>query len=162
MVFFLLLIYYSSCSFLLNVGHKITLKILIISPSGAVLPLEQQRWSTCNVVYHTTRHLPETLARKTFDWRNSQIQDYSTTHVFFLRLSHQFVRFLQGETLGRFDTNVPQSFHIRDQDTTSNPNLEAMSLLVFFFRYCSSISFLLNVDTNSLGILTWSSMAYKI
>lgn len=44
-----------------------------------------------------------------------------------------------------FDTTSSEQTHLKDQDTTLNQNLKAISLWVFPLIYCSSYSFLYNV-----------------
>jgi len=157
-VFFL--IYCSTFSFILNVGLRLTLRYLTISPSSEspfhidTLSLERKQFQTwvpysqtiltCIAVY--------ILKRDTLAWNHRQkyfrcrdryqtILAQAANH----RLWYYLLEKSKGETLGRSHKNETRANPYKGMTPPSTPNLKALGLWVFFLICYSTFSFPLNM-----------------
>jgi len=145
-VFFLICC--STISFLLNVGYRLTLGFLTISPSSE---------SRSFTLVHIGVRLPKTSVRKTEDFRfRGQIVHIcvpvtKTNHQLWSTCWENRGEKHRGD-LTRMRTEPNPYKRITPPSTQ---NLKALGLWVFFPICCSTISFLLNVGLRlTLGFLT--------
>jgi len=154
-VFFL--IYCSTFSFIPNVGFRLTLEYLTISPSSESLfstlihsPFERKHSQPEYITHDPSlvppfTHLngtrfPETSVRKTFDTGSNYIRPSRKSSALI-----PLVGRIRGRKLGRSQTMRTEPNPYKGMTPPSTQNLKELDLWVFFLIYCSIFSFLPNV-----------------
>jgi len=127
-------------------GIKFTLRILAISSSSTsflsigTFPHAIVVWSTCTIVFITTRHMYfETIVRKTLDTKNPNNTRYNHSPHHFLSSSKE---------KRHKDSNESWTFHIKKSRHHFQFKILRQNMWIFFLVY-SLYSFILNIRPSS-------------